>query len=516
MKTQIIYRIAFLFIMLTTWMNVKGQQQWEVPGDNFSLEGALEIFKESTSPEEFEKMLNHPDAKVNNLDLNGDGYIDYIRVIDMYEGNVHAFVLQAVISKRESQDIAVITLEKLANGKAILQITGDADIYGVETIIEPTSEVRTYAGTNRSRVIVNVWAWPMVRYVYGPYYSVWVSPWGWSYRPYWWSPWRPVYYVHFHSYWRPFRPYYSVCYTHRIVYAHEIYSVHRTTSVIVHKTYNNTIREYRSRYIARDGNYQQREGRYASRQPGNVRYDSNGRLISNAGTQVRSRSAARSADQDRSARIGQSETSVRRAEGTRERSTGSYNYSRNSTGSTGEPHLRRSDAGSDRQSSSGRSAGQPQMRRSDGNSGIQRSDVRTNSGAQYRRAESHTNVQRSTRSSSGNSGFQRSKVTSSDGAQYRRSDSPSSIQRSSGKSQGSHSIQRSPQRTGSAPNFRAPSGNSNSGRSHSMSSGNSGSRNSHGTTNARVSSGSRSGTQGSSGRTSGSSNSKNSGRSSRH
>src|SRR5690606_33363692 len=51
--------------------------QPEVPGDNFSLEGALELFKKSSSPEEFEKMLNTPDTKVNNLDLNGDGYIDY-------------------------------------------------------------------------------------------------------------------------------------------------------------------------------------------------------------------------------------------------------------------------------------------------------------------------------------------------------------------------------------------------------------------------------------------------------
>src|SRR5687768_17815048 len=50
----------------------------EVPGDNFSLEGALELFKQSDSPEEFERLLNSPDSKVNNLDLNGDGYIDYI------------------------------------------------------------------------------------------------------------------------------------------------------------------------------------------------------------------------------------------------------------------------------------------------------------------------------------------------------------------------------------------------------------------------------------------------------
>ena len=238
------------------WMTVKGQQQWEVPGDNFSLEGALEIFKKSATPEEFERMLNDPDARVNNLDLNGDGYIDYIRVFDMYEGNVHTFVLQAAISEFESQDIAIITLEKLANGRAILQITGDADIYGVETIIEPTREVRTYAGYNTSRVVVNVWSWPLVRYIYGPYYNVWISPWGWRYRPYWWSPWRPIVYYDYYTFWRPFRWHYSACFTHRIFIGHRMYRPHRTTSVIVHNRHHHRINKYRSRYINKEGHYQ--------------------------------------------------------------------------------------------------------------------------------------------------------------------------------------------------------------------------------------------------------------------
>lgn len=217
----------------------------EVPGDHFSLEGALELFKKSESPEKFEKMLNSPDSKVNNLDLNADGYIDYIRVLDHSEGNVHAFILQAVISESESQDIAVIELEKLSNGKAVLQIVGNEDIYGVETIIEPTREVRTYGGTTTTRTVVNVWAWPSVQYVYGPYYTGWVSPWHWDYHPIWWHRWRPIAYVHYHSHWRPYRPYYAYCPTRRIVYAHHIYRPHRTTSVIVRDRYHSKITRYR-------------------------------------------------------------------------------------------------------------------------------------------------------------------------------------------------------------------------------------------------------------------------------
>lgn len=245
-------------LMVSSALVAFGQEfEAEVPGDNFSLEGALELFRKSSTPEEFERLLNSPDSKVNNLDLNGDGYIDYIRVLSRQDKNVHIFVLQAVISETEEQDVAVISLEKLANGKAILQITGDEDIYGVTTIIEPTREVRTYAGTYATPVVVNVWSWPIVQFVYGPHYTVWVSHWGWRHRPHWWRPWRPIYYYDYYSYWRPYYRYYSVCPTPRIVYAHTIYHPHRRTSVIVHRRYNTQIVHYRSKHQ----DYDSRRGR---------------------------------------------------------------------------------------------------------------------------------------------------------------------------------------------------------------------------------------------------------------
>lgn len=216
-----------------------------LPGDNFSLEGALELFKKSSSPEEFEKMLNSEDSKVNNLDLNNDGEIDYVRVIDKNEGNVHAFILQDAVSENESQDIAVIELEKTGTDNAIAQIVGDEDIYGEETILEPKEEVKANAGTTTNVVVTNVWAWPTVRYVYAPAYTVWVSPWGWRTRPVWWRPWHPVRYAVFHPYWAPYRPHYVVVHTHRVVVAPRIYHPVRTTSVIVHTRYQPAVSNYR-------------------------------------------------------------------------------------------------------------------------------------------------------------------------------------------------------------------------------------------------------------------------------
>jgi len=263
MMMKTLMRKGFLGVMFTGVSIVAAglplpQSNIEVPGDHFSLEGALELFKRSSTPEEFERLLNVPDSKVNNLDLNGDNRTDYIKVIDRYDGHVHAFILQAVISERELQDIAVIELEKHNDGSATLQIVGDADIYGVETIIEPSEEVRVYAGTTTSRRVVNVWAWPVVQYVYDPYYSVWISPWGWYSRPVWYYPWRPVSYVVYRPYWDPYRPYYSHCYYHRNVYAQRIYVPVRTTSVIVYSKHHDNVvrsRNTRGRDYDRDGYY---------------------------------------------------------------------------------------------------------------------------------------------------------------------------------------------------------------------------------------------------------------------
>jgi hypothetical protein len=233
-----------------------------LPGDNFSLEGALEMFQKASSPEEFEKLINTSDNHVNNLDLNGDGEVDYVRVIGKMEKDAHAFVLQVPVSETESQDIAVIELEKTGNESAVIQIVGDEDIYGEQKIVEPKGEgeegveeegdggpsvgSRYDAYTPMPVVVVNVWGWPCVRYVYAPTYRVWVSPWRWAVYPAWWRPWRPFAW----RVWHPFRVRHHVGFavvrTHRVVHAHRIYAPHRTVSVTVHKRHGGAVTHYRT------------------------------------------------------------------------------------------------------------------------------------------------------------------------------------------------------------------------------------------------------------------------------
>jgi hypothetical protein len=256
---------TFLAVVTTAQAQKSGVDSTGLPGDNFSLQGALSMFQKATSPEDFEKLLNSENNYVNNLDLNDDGETDYIRVIDNSdkEGD-HAFVLQAVISENESQDIAVIELEKTGDTTVILQIIGDEDIYGEQVIVEPGDGDEEdgafinydngvahgpYAGFDNDhpnpRVIINVWAWPSVRFVYAPLYRPWASPWRWRHYPGWWRPWRPMAWHVWHPFHRPYYAHCAIVRTHRVVRAHRIYTPVRVSSVTVRTRHATAVNGYR-------------------------------------------------------------------------------------------------------------------------------------------------------------------------------------------------------------------------------------------------------------------------------
>lgn len=243
-----------LILALSPWMKGQSDEPTGLPGDQFSLEGALEMFKKASSPEDFEKMLNQDDNHVNNLDLNDDGEVDYIRVIDNMDGDAHALVLQVVVSATENQDIAVIEIEKSGKESAMLQIIGDEDIFGESTIIEPgdgsedANKIKKGPSLNdfdEDIVVVNVWLWPSVRYVYAPVYRPWVSPFRWAFYPTWYRPWRPLAWSVYHPFRVRYHAGYVVAPMHRMTVAHRVYSPVRVTSVTVRTRNHTAVNNYR-------------------------------------------------------------------------------------------------------------------------------------------------------------------------------------------------------------------------------------------------------------------------------
>jgi hypothetical protein len=79
---------AFLFAGAALKAQNQPQEYLGLPGDNLNLYAVMKLFQDSKTLEGFEKGLNEQNTRINNLDLNGDNYVDYIRVVDNIDGNI--------------------------------------------------------------------------------------------------------------------------------------------------------------------------------------------------------------------------------------------------------------------------------------------------------------------------------------------------------------------------------------------------------------------------------------------
>jgi hypothetical protein len=101
--------------------------------ENLDLRAVGHLLEKSKNAEEFEHLLNSSDG-VNNLDLNGDGYADYISVAE-YENNddnQRGFTLFDRFGSEEIQEIARIIFDRDrfdAPGARVL-LNGNEQLYG--------------------------------------------------------------------------------------------------------------------------------------------------------------------------------------------------------------------------------------------------------------------------------------------------------------------------------------------------------------------------------------------------
>jgi len=216
-------KIVFnILIVLLPYLILYGQDDVTVivptteAGENLDLQAVMELFREAETVEDFEKALNDSSNEVNNLDLNGDGEVDYIRIVEQVNGDVHIVILQVPLAENEYQDVATINIEKNKD-KYILQAQGDPDLYGEDYYIEPETEVEVQTTT----VVI----------MFGVGYSTWISPWRWRVYPVWWRPWRPhPISVYRSRVVRHHRSHYRHTRHRRTVRAHNSYKSHRKTS----------------------------------------------------------------------------------------------------------------------------------------------------------------------------------------------------------------------------------------------------------------------------------------------
>jgi hypothetical protein len=263
-----------------------------LPGDNLNLFAVLKLFQESQTLEIFERDLNNEDMHINNLDLDGDGRIDYLRVVDHADGNYHSIVLQDALSPRDIQDVAVFTVERDRHGRVSIQLTGDESLYGRDYIVGPNYADLEYNETpnpgytgyntvNGETVVVNrtttveVATWPLIRFMFLPTYVVWHSPWYYNYYPSYWHPWRPYYWHYYYGYHYNWDPYYyghyRVYHYHRDPYWHDTYYSQRrnyshvVTSRVESGSYRKTYSHPDSRRAGYDMYYKKNPDQIARR-----------------------------------------------------------------------------------------------------------------------------------------------------------------------------------------------------------------------------------------------------------
>jgi hypothetical protein len=281
MRTFLLLPIIAIFCMMNLNAGAQDQpppqgqdqpEQLNLPGDNLNLYAVMKIFQESPTLEEFEKKLNDQSLKINNLDLDGDNQIDYIKVVDNIDGDTHNIALKVDVNKSEDQDVAVFVVKKDRNGQVQIQLIGDEALYGKNYIVEPNSGSSTptpnpgYTGDQPppppppadggGDAYYAPSSWPVVQFIYVPTYSPWISPWRWGYYPSYWSPWTPFFWHEYYGYQYHWNYYYRAHYRYTPVYRFPAWRDHyygggyRSTSVSVTVRFNRG--DYRQTYSRPD------------------------------------------------------------------------------------------------------------------------------------------------------------------------------------------------------------------------------------------------------------------------
>jgi hypothetical protein len=97
-------------------------------GANLDLQGLGELVKTSQTAQEIESKLNS-DGSINNLDLNNDGSVDYIKVTEYGDGNNKGFSFTVDLPNNETQEVATIQIAR-GDGGAQMNIQGNQQLYG--------------------------------------------------------------------------------------------------------------------------------------------------------------------------------------------------------------------------------------------------------------------------------------------------------------------------------------------------------------------------------------------------
>lgn len=217
-------KLALLFCILISHISciVAQTQVTAVTQYNecLDLKAVVTLFSNSSSVEDFEKSLNNSNLHISNLDLNNDGYADYLRCVEVAEGLDRYIIIQAIIDSNLYQDVATIFVTKDTSNVITVQIIGDSYLYGSNYIIQPTFIYYP-----------KIYSW-----LWCSHWRCWHSPYRYTYYPSWYVRYHTCHYNayrhHIHTYHSNHRCSYS-----RVHHPHHRVN-HNVTRTYRHSSYN--------------------------------------------------------------------------------------------------------------------------------------------------------------------------------------------------------------------------------------------------------------------------------------
>lgn len=143
-----------------------------------SLVALGELVKKSSDAKTLEEELNKPNS-INNLDLNEDDKVDYLKVTEYGKDNVRGLSITDEVAPGETQEIATIEISK-SEQKADMAIAGNNTIYR-----DPGS-MHYHSSFGLTDMLI-------LGYLFSPRHTYWASPYGYgayprNYQPYGVSP----------------------------------------------------------------------------------------------------------------------------------------------------------------------------------------------------------------------------------------------------------------------------------------------------------------------------------------
>jgi hypothetical protein len=171
------FRVLLLFVFIACnqpqqQQPVQQQQQQPqevmttaMPGAaGLNLQALGEVVRTSTSATDIEQKVNAPSG-INNLDLDGDGNVDYVFVTEYNAGNTRGFSF-TVDNRGEKQELATIQVTNTGQTANVV-IAGNQTVYGTDS----------YYSANYMLTDFLIW-----NYMYRPH-TYYVSPYHYGYYP---------------------------------------------------------------------------------------------------------------------------------------------------------------------------------------------------------------------------------------------------------------------------------------------------------------------------------------------